>query len=336
VVGGPSRLVKVLGNPGDEIIHTFRKPTEWVTSASFSPDGLLVAAGDRFGGLFLWETRSGREFLALRGHAKAVTAIAFLAGRDAMVTAGEDGRLQVWDLHTGRMASGWEAHPGGALGMDVDPSGRIASAGRDRHIKVWDSGGRSTADLGPPTDQATCVSWSPDGRSLVSGDCSGELRLWSLDGSTSIPLPMPLASKPTTTALVVPELAPARPHVSRPTPIPARADRKPAVPGEGDDLDAALASARAAAVAAEKTVADLSRLARSRSRTTDSTDPRNAAPSSVLEALDAARAGLTSLRAALAADPGDAAMARAVAETERAVRLLEEKRDRMRTAAERP
>jgi WD40 repeat protein len=46
VLGGPSRLVKVLGRPRGEIMHTIRKPTDWVTAVSFSPDGLLVAAGD--------------------------------------------------------------------------------------------------------------------------------------------------------------------------------------------------------------------------------------------------------------------------------------------------
>ena len=79
VLGGPGRVVKVLASPRGDVLHTFRKPTDWVTAASISPDGLLVAAGDRFGGLFVWEVRTGREFLSLRGHAKAVTAIGWLA-----------------------------------------------------------------------------------------------------------------------------------------------------------------------------------------------------------------------------------------------------------------
>src|SRR5262249_60456769 len=106
----------------------FRKPTEWVTATSFSPDGLFAAAGDRFGGLFLWEARSGKSFLSLRGHPRAITAIAWPAGKDAMVTAGEDGRIECWDLHTGRSIAGWDAHPGGVLSIDVEASGRMASA----------------------------------------------------------------------------------------------------------------------------------------------------------------------------------------------------------------
>ena len=69
VVGGPGRLVKVIANPDGKVLQTLRKSTDWVTAASFSPDGLLVAAGDRFGGLFVGG-QCLQEFLALRGHQK--------------------------------------------------------------------------------------------------------------------------------------------------------------------------------------------------------------------------------------------------------------------------
>ena len=63
LVGGPGRVVKVIANPDGKVLQTFRKPTDWVMAAGFSPDGLLVAAGDRFGGLFLWETRQAKSSL---------------------------------------------------------------------------------------------------------------------------------------------------------------------------------------------------------------------------------------------------------------------------------
>jgi hypothetical protein len=326
VLGGPTRLVKVFSNPGGEILHTFRKPTDWVTAATFSPDGLLTAAGDRFGGLFLWETRSGSEFLTLRGHTKAITAIAWLAKTDSLVTAGEDGTVRVWDLHTGKVSSRWDAHPEGVLAVDVHASGRIASAGRDRRVKVWEPDGRLVADLGPTADQATRVAWTAYAHSLISGDCSGELRLWNLADSTSIRLPSPVASKGATVALIEPVLSPARPGsplLPARAPTPSRADRIATSRSTAEDLEAALASARSAAAAAENTVAELSRLANSRSPS----------PGRSVSALDAARSALRSLRAALAAEPGDAALIRAVEETERAVRLLEQRRARPGSSA---
>ncbi len=323
VLGGPTRVVKVLAGHGGEVVHTFRKPTDWVTAAGFSPDGLLVAAGDRFGGLFLWENQSGREFLTLRGHTKAITAIAWIAGADRLVTAGEDGAIQLWDLHTGKVASRWEAHAGGVLAVDVHPSGRIASAGRDRRVKVWEADGRPVSDFGPTSDHATRVAWTADGGSLVSGDWSGELLLWELAGSTLALLPTPVAARHAAPTLVEPVLTPARSDIPKPT----VADR--AAAGQvGDDLDVALASARDAAAAAERAAERLARLAKARGRSPRGTGSGGSPRTSAGDGLAAANAALASLRAARAADPGNPHIARAIEETERAIRLLESAGDR--------
>jgi hypothetical protein len=321
LLGGPSRLVKILARPRGDVLHTFRKPTEWVTAASFSPDGLLAAAGDRFGGLFLWEARSGKPFLTVRGHARAVTGIAWLAGKDAMVTAGEDGRIECADLHTGQSIAGWDAHAAGVLSIDVGPSGRIASAGRDRRVKVWSSDGRLVADHGPTSEVATRVAWTGDGGALVSGDIVGELRLWSAEGSSYAILPTPVSAGPAPLAMVEPDLAPARPRAVRLGPATSRVvpDSAPM----GDDLDVALDAARAAATAAEKTLAELSRIAQTRARVRAKPVPGPSGRLSRQRALDAARSGLASLRLALEADPSNASLKRAIEEAEHAVAELE-------------
>ena len=44
-----------------------------------SPDGVLTATGDRAGGLFVWETHTGREFHRLEAQRGAITALAWRA-----------------------------------------------------------------------------------------------------------------------------------------------------------------------------------------------------------------------------------------------------------------
>lgn len=306
VVGGPTRAVKILDASSGEAVHTFRKPTDWVTAVGFGPDGLLVAAGDRFGGLFLWDAREGREFLALRGHDKAVTAIGWSADGDRLVTAGDDGTLRGWDLHAGKPSWRREAHAGGVLGLDVHPvSGRIATAGRDRQVRIWSPSGEPEAALGPLDDQATRVAWTADGRSLVAGDASGAARIWSPGSSDSLRLPIPVAARPMSVAVVAPDLAPARPFTPPARPVAANA--RPA-PG---DLEGALAAAREAAISAERSALALGRLLAAGKPAGDRAD-----------ALRAATAALESLRLAIAAAPDDKALPRALAEVERAVRSL--------------
>ena len=316
VLGGPNRAVKVVANPKGEILHNFRKPTDWVTVTSFSPDGLLVAAGDRFGGLFLWETRSGQEFLALGGHPKSITAISWNSDGDGLLTAGEDGAIQFFNLNTGKLVRRWEAHAGGVLWIEVHRSGRIASSGRDRRIKVWEPDGKLVFNLGPALDQATRVAWTADGRSVVSGDLSGEVRVWTLADSVSMTLPLPLAARPAAIALVDPVLTPAQPFVRKPAAITSKAIHPDVLTSRDENLESALASARDAVASAERTVATLTKLSGSRLPGFDQS-------SSAADALRSANLALMALHAALAADPGNSALEGALAETQRAVNLLE-------------
>jgi WD40 repeat protein len=327
VLGGPNRVVKVFTNPGARAIHALHKSTDWITAAAVSPDGLLIAAGDRFGGLFVWETRTGQEFLTLRGHVKAVNATVWGASTDRLVTCGDDGSVRIWDLHSGKVASDWKAHDGAVLGLDVHAAGRIASVGGDRRVKIWDPEGNLVANFGPTTDQATRVAWAPDGRSVVSGDFSGEVRLWKLDDSTSIRLPIPVNEKPAAVALVEPVMTPAQMYVPKAiasSTMTRPAERPISKTAPTDDLSVALESAREAAAAAEKSVSRLSRLWQSRTRSSVGVPSQSVHSRRSEDALVAANAALSSLRAALEAAPGNPALARAVEETERAIRLLED------------
>jgi hypothetical protein len=91
----------------------------------------------------------------------------------------------------------------------------------------------------------------------------------------------------------------------------------------GDDLDVALDAARATATAAEKVLAELSRIAQARTQVRGKPAPEPPARLSRRRALDAARSGLASLRLALEADPSNPSLKRAIEEAEHAVTQLE-------------
>jgi WD40 repeat protein len=171
---------------------------------------LLVAAGDRFGGLYVWEAKSGKEFFTLRGHAKAVTTVDWRADSDVLASGSEDGSVRLWDLHTGTAQTNWTAHPDGVLGIAVHPSGAIATAGRDGRVRTWDGSGKNVADFGPAGDVVMKVGFMPDARAVITGDWAGEVRAWPVAGGAGAKLPLPLESRSTRLA-VVPVPAPAFP-----------------------------------------------------------------------------------------------------------------------------
>lgn len=204
VFGGPSRLVKVVSVPDGKLIHTFRKPTDWVLSVGFSPDVLLVAAGDRFGGLYVWETKSGKEFLTLRGHTKGVTGLSWRADSDALATCSDDRTVRVWDMHTGSEVTKWEAHEDGATDSAFHASGVLATAGRDGRVKIWDTKGKLTAEVGKADDAVLKIAFTADAKTVVSADWSGAVRVWPIAGGSGLKLALPLAAKAALAPIPVP------------------------------------------------------------------------------------------------------------------------------------
>lgn len=291
--GGPGRVVKVASVPDGKVLHTFRKPTDWVLSVGFSPEGLLVAAGDRFGGLFVWETKSGKEFHVLRGHTKAVTGIAWRADSDAVISASDDRTARVWDMHTGTELAKWDAHEGGTADVAVHTSGTVATAGRDGRVRVWDQKGKPLADLGPAADGVLKVAFTADAKSVVSGDWSGAVRVWPVAGGEGAKVALPLVAKPAALAAV-------------PVPVPevpvASVRPVPAIPLALDALKAELARKRAALKSVEDAAEKLKDVA--------ARNPKSAA---------LAKAYLQLCEAALA-------MKAVVIETEAAVTKSEEKK----------
>ena len=104
-----------------------KKHTDWVTAVEFSPDGVLLATGDRNGGLFVWEAETGREFFDLRGHTAAITDVSWRLDSNVLASASEDGTVRLWEMENGGNIKTIGAHGGGVASV------RFAKDGRLRH-----------------------------------------------------------------------------------------------------------------------------------------------------------------------------------------------------------
>src|SRR5262249_39439043 len=114
-----------------------------------SAGGILDASGGAFvtGELRVWETASGKEVLAVRGHAAPIVGVAFSPDGRRLASAGMDSAVKLWDATFGQQTLTLTGHDGLVTAVAFSPDGtRLATASVDRTVRVWGAG---PADEGP-------------------------------------------------------------------------------------------------------------------------------------------------------------------------------------------
>ena len=139
--------------------HKIKKHTDWVTAMEFSPDGELLATGDRNGGAFVWEAETGGIVFTLGDHKDAITDMSWRADSQMLATASEDGRVILWYAEDGfptrtinaqavTRPGGVKAKVPGFLSVAYSKSGLLATGGRDNTARLWKAAdGASLAKL---------------------------------------------------------------------------------------------------------------------------------------------------------------------------------------------
>ncbi len=120
-------------------MRTIRSPIGSFTSAAFSPDGTVVATGDRQGRLRLWSVDDGLQRQEAKAHDGIVRVVAFSPDGAMVATAGSDSTVKLWDAKTGKHLADLTGHSGPVYTISFAPDGRrLASGGWDKAVRVWD------------------------------------------------------------------------------------------------------------------------------------------------------------------------------------------------------
>jgi WD40 repeat protein/serine/threonine protein kinase/tetratricopeptide (TPR) repeat protein len=136
---------------------------------------------------------SDRSLMTLRGHdvgalrvMSGVRAAKFSPDGKHVISCGDDATIKLWDVSTGIESKTLRAHTegsgwGGVYWAALSPDGkRIVSSGRwDKKINIWDvaTGGELMA-VNSQERLVGPVSFSPDGKRIVSGTADKTIRVW--------------------------------------------------------------------------------------------------------------------------------------------------------------
>jgi len=167
---------------GETILEKTAEPGFRFTAFVISADGRRLAVGDEHGRLKIWSVETGEELGSFHAEpAAAIRSIHFRHEGDWIAIREVNGKF-------GTMTS----QGLGPLVTLVDPTiespplrhlstiQRLAIAGRGSSIKICELEGRVRSTLIGHTGELTGVAVTPDGRILVSGSSTGEVKFWSL------------------------------------------------------------------------------------------------------------------------------------------------------------
>jgi WD40 repeat protein len=174
-LGGAGRHARVHRSADGALVMAGRHG-DFVLTLGFTPDGTWLAAGDRAGIVQVWETGTGRVFQSLTGHQGAVHALAFDRTGKALLTAGADGTLRLWDVAAAKERWRQAAHPNQqVLACAFGPGEAIASCGSDGVIALFTAAGKPVAKSAPAGDWLYAVAFGASDDEVFAGDWQGRV-----------------------------------------------------------------------------------------------------------------------------------------------------------------
>ena len=153
-----------------------------VLALAHSPRAPLLATACSDGAVRVWDLASG----AVRAHKHPSTpqCLAFRPDGKAYAAGFWDGRLELFEVGTGKSLCPPLRHPTAVISAAFSPDGKLVATGcfdPEKVVRLWDwKRGVAVRELVGHTRRVPSLAFSPDGRRLLTGSWDYSARLWEV------------------------------------------------------------------------------------------------------------------------------------------------------------
>jgi WD40 repeat protein len=160
-------------------------PTRWL---EISPDGSKLAAGERDGAVWLWDTVRDEGRVVGR-HEGPIVRMAFSPDGRWLASTSADHTLRLWDVAAGGQGRVLRGFRDEVFGVSFSPDGALVAAGSvDFTGRIYRVEAEASAALQAPSARTLAGVLSPSGETLALAGDLGDVRLVPMSGGEPIVL----------------------------------------------------------------------------------------------------------------------------------------------------
>ena len=154
---------------------------DYAIAGGWTPRGEALVVGDAAGGVYAFDGKSGASVWARQeAHDDGVLAMAIHPSETAFATAGQDGRVLVWDVAEGQARQAIDVGSGWVENVAWSPDGQWLAASCSRQVRAYGADGGEVWRSDDHPSTVSAIAWSSAGELATA--CYG--RVTFFDAST--------------------------------------------------------------------------------------------------------------------------------------------------------
>ena len=174
--------IMTLSGTSDESIRPVLGKDDCIYAAILNPDGKRIVSAHSDGTIRVWDSVTGEKLKELRALDHPLLSMAASSDGRRVVSGSLDKTVKVWDTETFeeiRTIRGHKEPP--ICAVAVSPNAKLiaSSAWGEKVLRVWDAQtGSELMTLGDRKSDIERITFSPDGKHIISGDNEGDVKIW--------------------------------------------------------------------------------------------------------------------------------------------------------------